>query len=116
MAAARDNFTPFVVRVPMNDVRALWLHFGTVRYGFPVSWFLNNLRARFVPVRFRRRRYGTVHPSIGGCTRTTPVPPNPYRGARAGPLTPIENQGCSWSRGSTGYTIGAGPAVAGACQ
>jgi hypothetical protein len=83
MAAARGNFTPLVVRVPVNHVRALWLHFGTVRYAFPLSRFFNSLRVRFVPVRFRRRRYGTVHPSIGGCTRTTPVPPDPYRGERA---------------------------------
>ena len=81
MAAARDNFTPFVVRVPMNHARVLWLHFGTVRYAFPLSRFFNSLRARFVPVRFRRRRYGTVHPFIIGCTRTTRVPPHPYRGA-----------------------------------
>ena len=66
----------------MNHVRTLWLHFGTVRYGFLVPWFFNRLHARYVPVRFCRRRYGTVHPSIRGCTRTTPVPPDPYRRSR----------------------------------
>jgi hypothetical protein len=116
MMPSEALFTRILVRLPADHMRTLWLRFGTVRYGFQWSLFFNGLCGRFVPVRFPRRRYGTVHPSIGGCTRTTPVPPNPYRGARAGPLTPIENQGCSWSRGSTGYTIGAGPAVAGACQ
>ena len=77
------HFTHILVRVPAGNPRALWLRIGTVRYGFLVSWFFNTLRDRFVPVRFRRRRYGTVHPSIRGCTRTTPVPPDPYRGARA---------------------------------
>jgi hypothetical protein len=66
----------------MNHVMVLWLRFGTVWYGFRVSLFFSDLRARFVPVRFSRRRYGTVHPSIGGCTRTTPVPPDPYRRSR----------------------------------
>jgi hypothetical protein len=88
---AEANFTPIVVRVPMDHMQALWLRFGTVRYGFLVSLFFNVLRARFVPVRFPRRRYGTVHPSIGGCTRTTPVPPDPYRGARAERQAPAEN-------------------------
>ena len=32
----------------MNHVSTLWFHFGTVRYGFPVSWFFNSLRARYV--------------------------------------------------------------------
>ena len=77
------NFTPIAVRVPMNHMQALWLRFGTVRYGFLVSLFFNALGGRFVPVRFGRRRYGTVHRSIGGCTRTTPLPPDPYRLARA---------------------------------
>jgi hypothetical protein len=79
---AEANFTPIVVRVPMDHMQALWLRFGTVRYGFSVSFLFNALRARFVPVRFCRRRYGTVHPSIGGCTRTTPVPPDAYRRSR----------------------------------
>jgi hypothetical protein len=73
MMLAEANFTPIVVRVPMDHMQALWLRFGTVRYGFLVSLFFNALRGRFVPVRFSRHRYGTVHPSIGGCTRTTPV-------------------------------------------
>lgn len=71
--ACKAHFTPFVVRVPMNHVDVLWFHFGTVRYGFRVLWLFNELRARYVPVRFCRHRYGTVHPSIRGCTRTTPV-------------------------------------------
>jgi hypothetical protein len=100
MAAARHNFTPFVVRVPMNHVRTLWLHFGTIRYAFPLSRFFNSLHARFVPVRFRRRRYGTVHPSIRGCTRTTPVPPDPYRRTR--PRVQ--------SRSGANHTIGIEPA------
>ena len=75
----------------MDHMQALWLRFGTVRYAFPLSRFFNSLRARFVPVRFRGRRYGTVHPSIGGCTRTTPVPPDPYRGARAERQPPTAN-------------------------
>ena len=87
------NFTPIVVRVPMNHVRALWFHSGTVRYGFPVSWFFNALRARYVPVRFCRHRYGTVHPSIRGCTRTTPVPPEAYRRARTGVQATAESAG-----------------------
>ena len=82
MMLAEANFTPIVVRVPMDHMQALWLRFGTVRYDFPRSCFFNSLRGRFVPVRFPRRRYGTVHPSIGGCTRTTPVPPDPYRRSR----------------------------------
>ena len=77
MVSPNANFTPIVVRVPMNHVSALWFHFGTVRYGFLVSWFFNSLRARYVPVRFCRHRYGTVHPSIRGCTRTTPAPSGP---------------------------------------
>jgi hypothetical protein len=79
MMLVEANFTPIVVRVPMDHIHALWLRFGTVRYGFPRSCFFNSLRARFVPVRFSRRRYGTVHPSRGGCTRTTPIPADPYR-------------------------------------
>jgi hypothetical protein len=84
-------FTPILVRVPADHVRMLWLRFGTVRYAFPKSQFFNSLRARFVPVRFPRRRYGTVHPSIGGCTRTTPVPPDPYRRTRAERQPPTAN-------------------------
>ena len=79
---AEANSTPIVVRVPMDHMQALWLRFGTVRYGFRVPFLFHDLSARFVPVRFSRRRYGTVHPSIGGCTRTTPVPPDPYRRSR----------------------------------
>jgi hypothetical protein len=77
---AEAYFTLLLVRVPGANSRVLWLRIGTVRSGFLVSWFFNRLRDRFVPARFRRRRYGTVHPSIRGCTRTTPVPPDPYRG------------------------------------
>jgi hypothetical protein len=79
---AAANFTLILPRVPAGNPSGLWLHLGTVRYGFLGSWFFNGLRDRFVPVRFRRRRYGTVHPSIRGCTRTTPVPPDPHRRAR----------------------------------
>ena len=79
---AEANSTPIVVRVPMDHMQALWLRFGTVRYDFRVLFLFSDLSARFVPVRFCRRRYGTVHPSIGGCTRTTPVPPDPYRRSR----------------------------------
>ena len=88
---AEAHFTPIVVRALVNHAQVLWLRFGTVRYGFPRSWFFNSLRGRFVPVRFPRRRYGTVHPSIGGCTRTAPVPPDPYRGAWAGRPATAEN-------------------------
>jgi hypothetical protein len=110
---AEANFTPIVVRVPMDHTRALWLRFGTVRYGFPVSLFFNSLRARFVPVRFPRRRYGTVHPSIGGCTRTTPVPADPYRLVRARLRATAEDTAMAGS-GGAGYTTGAEPAAAGA--
>jgi hypothetical protein len=113
MAVARGNFTPIVVRVLMNHVLALWLHFGTVRYAFPLSRFFNSLRARFVPVRFRRRRYGTVHPSIGGCTRTTPLTPDPYRRARARLPATAENTSTA-GPGGAGCTIGAEPVTAGA--
>ena len=82
------DFTLIFVRVPAHHMRALWLRSSTVRYSFLRSRFFNSLPGRFVPVRFPRRRYGTVHPSIGGCTRTTPVPPDPYRGARAERQTP----------------------------
>ena len=82
MMPSEALFTPIFVKVLANNVQMLWLRFGTVRYGFLLSWFFNALRARFVPVRFRGRRYGTVHPSIGGCTRTTPVPPGLYRRLR----------------------------------
>jgi hypothetical protein len=98
MAAAGKNFTPFVVMVPMNHVQILWLRFGTVRYGFLVSWFFNWLGGRYVPVRFCRLRYGTVHPSIRGCTRTTPVSPDPYRGARAERQSARRKHGRDWSR------------------
>jgi hypothetical protein len=91
MMPSEALFTPILVRVPTDHERRLWLRFGTVRYAFPLSRFFNSLRARFVPVRFRRRRYGTVHPSIRGCTRTTPVPLHPYRGARAERQPPAEN-------------------------
>jgi hypothetical protein len=91
---AEANFTPIVVRVPMDHMQALWLRFGTVRYGFLVSLFFNALRARFVPVRFCRRRYGTVHPSTGGCTRTTPFTPDPYRRAR----TRVQETAQEWHR------------------
>jgi hypothetical protein len=91
MASAKANSTPIVVRVPMNHVGMLWFHSGTVRYGFPVAWFFNELRARYVPVRFWRHRYGTVHPSIRGCTRTTPVPADPYRRSRTGLQAPVRS-------------------------
>jgi hypothetical protein len=115
MAAARENFTPFVVRVPMNHARALWLHFGTVRYAFPLSRFFNSLRARFVPVRSPLRRYGTVHPSIRGCTRTTPVPTDPYRLVRAR-LRATTDDTATAGPGGAGYTIGTEPVTAGARQ
>jgi hypothetical protein len=73
---AAANFTLILPRVPAGNPSGLWLHLGTVRYGVLGSWFFNGLRDRFVPVRFRRHRYGTVHPSIRGCTRTTPTPPD----------------------------------------
>jgi hypothetical protein len=112
---AEANFTPIVVRVPADHMQALWLHFGTVRYGFLVSLFFNALRGRFVPERFSRRRYGTVHPSIGGCTRTTPVPPDPYRLAGARRRATAEDTATA-GPGGAGYTIGAGPVTAGARQ
>ena len=97
----------------MDYMRTLWLRFGTVRYGFVVSWFFKTLRGRFVPVRFSRRRYGTVHPSTGGCTRTTPVPPDPYRIARARLRATAEDTATA-GLGGAGYTICAGPVPAGA--
>ena len=106
---AGANFTPSVVRVPMDHMQALWLRFGTVRYDFPLSLFFNGLCPRFVPVRFSRRRYGMVHPSIGGCTRTTPVPPDPNRLARAKAEDTV-----TAGPGGAGYTIGVEPATAGA--
>jgi hypothetical protein len=112
---AEANFPPIVVRVPMDHMRALWLRFGPFRSGFPRSWFFNALRARFVPVRFSRRRYGTVHPSIGGCTRTTPVPPDPYRLARAR-LRATPEDTATAGPGGAGYTIGAESVTAGARQ
>jgi hypothetical protein len=115
MMLAEANFTPIVVRVPMDHMQALWLRFGTVRYDFQVSWFFSSLCARFVPVRFSRRRYGTVHPSIGGCTRTTPVPPDPYRLARARLRATAEDTATA-GFGGAGYTIDAGPVTAGARQ
>ena len=115
MMLADANFTPIVVRVPMDHMQALWLRFSTLRYGFPVSLFFNALRARFVPVRFSRRRYGTVHPSIRGCTRTTPLPPAPYRLARAR-LRPTAENTATAGPGGAGYTTGAEPAIAGARQ
>jgi hypothetical protein len=112
---AKANFTPNVVRVPMDHIHELWLRFGTVRYGFLVSLFFNALRGRFVPVRFSRRRYGTVHPSIGGCTRTTPIPADPYRLAR-GRLRATAEDTATAGPGGAGYTIGAQPVTAGARQ
>jgi hypothetical protein len=55
---AEANFTPIFVRLPMDHMRALWLRFGTVRYGFRVSFLFSDLSAQFVPVGFCRRRYG----------------------------------------------------------
>ena len=115
MMLAEANFTPIVVRVPMDHIYALWLRFGTVRYGFLVSLFFNALRGRFVPVRFPRRRYGTVHPSIGGCTRTTHLPLDPYRLARGRLQATAENTATA-GPGGAGYTISADPAIAGARQ
>jgi hypothetical protein len=83
---AEVHFTPIVVSILVNHVQMLWLHFGTVRYGFWCSLLFNGLGARFVPVRFSRHRYGTLHPSIRGCTRTTHASPDPYRH----PLTRIQ--------------------------
>jgi hypothetical protein len=94
MMLADANFTPIVVRVLANHAQALWFHFGTVRYDFRRFRFFNSLRARFVPVRFCRRRYGTVHPSTGGCTRTTPFTPDPYRRAR----TRVQETAQEWHR------------------
>ena len=113
MMLAEANFTLIVVRVPMDHMQALWLRFGTVRYGFRVSWSFNSLRGRFVPVRFSRRRYGTVHPSIGGCTRTTPLPPDPYRLVGARLQATAEDMATS-GPGGAGHTIGAQPGTAGA--
>jgi Domain of unknown function (DUF6378) len=79
MMRAGAHFTPICVRVLTNHVRMLWLRFGTVRYGFPRSRFFNSLPGRFVPVQFPRRRYGTVNPSIRGCTR-----PRSYLRTRTG--------------------------------
>jgi hypothetical protein len=110
---AEAYFTPILVRVPAGSPRALWVHFGTVRYGFLVSWSLNRLGGRFVPVRFRRRRYGT--PLYKRVYRTTPVLLDPYRGARAG-CRATAKRGYGWSRGGTGYPIGAGPTVYGSRQ
>jgi hypothetical protein len=59
---AKRNFTPIVVKVLVYHAQTLWLRLGTVRYGFPISLFFNELRAGFVPVRFCRRRYGTYTP------------------------------------------------------
>ena len=115
MMLAEANFTPIVVRVPMDHMQALWLHFGTVRYGFPRACFFNSLRGRFVPVRFPRRRYGTVHPSIGGCTRTTPVPADPYRLVRARLWATAEDT-ATGGPGGTGYALSAEPVTAGARQ
>ena len=113
MMLAESNFTPILVRVPMDHIQALWLRFGTVRYGFPVSSFFNGLRAQFVPVRFSRRPYGTVHPSIGGCTRTTPLPPDRYRLVRARLQATAEDMATA-GPGGAGHTIGAQPVTAGA--
>jgi hypothetical protein len=110
---ADANFTPIVVRVPMDHMQALWLRFGTVRYGFLVSLFFNILHSWFVPVRFSRRRYGTVHPSIGGCTRTTRASPDPYRLARARLPATAENTSTA-GPGGAGCTVGAEPVTAGA--
>jgi hypothetical protein len=99
----------------MDHMRALWLRFGTVRYGFRVSFLFSDLSARFVPVRFCRRRYGTVHPSIRGCTRTTPVPPDPYRLARARVRATAEDTATA-DLGGAGYTIGGEPVTVGARQ
>jgi hypothetical protein len=106
------DFTPIVVRVPMDHMQALWFHCGTVRYAFRRFRFFKSLRARFVPVRFRRPRYGTVHPSIGGCTRTTPVPPGPYRRPqrRFGKLSRAGRLAAPATRS------GPGAVAAGACQ
>jgi hypothetical protein len=109
---AKANFTPIVVRVPADHMQALWLRFGTVRYGFRLSLFFNCLCPRFVPVRLSRRRYGTVHPSIGGCTRTTPLPADPYRLVRARLRATAEDTATA----GAGYMICAGPVPAGARQ
>jgi hypothetical protein len=87
------HFTQIFVSVPRDHMQPLWLHVGTVRYGFAWSWFFKGLRPQFVPVRFPRRRYGTVHPSIKGCTRTTPASPDRYRRAqpRLRPLAEIRS-------------------------
>ena len=110
------DFTPIFVRVPAHHMRALWLRFGTVRYSFPRSRFFNSLPGRFVPVQFPRRRYGTVHPSIGGCTRTTPMPPDPTGAPGRGSPRRLKTLRDGSSRGGAGYTIGAGSVVAGARQ
>ena len=112
---AGANFTPIFCEVPMDHMQALWLRSGTVRYGFPVSPFFKGLCPRFVPVRFSRRRYGTVHPSIRGCTRTTPLPPDPYRLARARLRGTAEDTATA-GPGGAGYTISAEPLTAGAPQ
>ena len=116
MMPSEALFTPIFVRVLANHVQVLWLRFGTARYGFRKSGLFNSLRRQFVPVRFRQPRYGTVHPSIGGCTRTTPMPPDPTGAPGRGSPRRLKTLRDGSSRGGAGYTIGAGSVVAGARQ
>ena len=118
MASRESNCTPFVVRVPMNHAPSavVTFRYGPVRLfhclGFSIAYVPGSYRYGFAGA-------GTVRytPFIRGCTRTTRVPPAPVPGRpERNTQARAENHGRGWSRGSTGYTIGAGPAAAGARQ
>ena len=105
-AGRRRNFTPIRCE-GTNEPRPERCGYASVRSGtlFRLSRFFNSLRGRFVPVRFPRRRYGTVHPSIGGCTRPRPSL-RTRTGARERNASRPQRTTPRRARGSTGYRTG----------